>query len=541
MAPAIQTVGASQTQELVIAKFAVPHLGVIQGINEMELPANALWVGENLHFFEGELRQRPSWNLERDTTLSTPAVAGTLTTIFTAHRATTQNQFLLVGGTDVIRILQDVGSGIGGAGWATWVTWAGSRAQTAQVRFTEIATGTPLVTDIIACNGVDVPVRMTLTATTAAIGASTTLTIPSDPRWKDVCMSADRIIGITDTEVNWGQNLNFTFPAAAIKSLAESLDLCIAIRPIGTLNVGIWKERSIWIGFARGGTDANFFGWRLLKWADGPAAPNALTTDTTGNWYWMTRTGRVLRMDESYNITYPGDGVWPIVRKEISALFSDYATSHAVYRPIHDEVWFFYPTNSTTYKAIVLCRASTSQPACFIATFNVIPRASGRVSENVFSSAANNIVDEVLVGLPAKLFLGSELQSTGTDTFTVKLYTGLQAARLAPGTMKEFSMTGGETHRVESLELFLRRGAGQTHPGTATINATPVTSNVLDTQAGTLGTAVVVPGLNTTPSPVKAVVGFDSTGRFFGFQLTGANANMTFRYLGALLRGRRVV
>ncbi len=339
----IQSVGASQTQEQVIATFPVPYKGVIRGLSEAEIPRDALWTGENFHFFEGELRQRPSWNLARNATVAAPpAGAGTILSIYSGRRATTRDQFLFVGGTKGVFVLGDVGNILGAAGWQSWKLWAATRARTNQVRFTELATGTPLLTDVIAVNGADVPVRMRIETLTANFVAAVSLVLPNDIRPKDVCTSSDRILCITDTEVYWGQGLNFTFPQLAVKSLAESLDLAIAIRPLGTLNVGIWKERSIWIGQARGGSDASYFSWRLLKWVDGPAAPNALTTDSKGNWFWMTKQGRVIMMNESYQISYPGDGVWPITRKQVSPLFSIYATCHAVYRPFHDEVWFFY-------------------------------------------------------------------------------------------------------------------------------------------------------------------------------------------------------
>ena len=342
---AIKSVGASQTGEKVLATFPVPYKGVRRDHSEIEIPKDALWVGENLHFFQGELRQRPSWNLARNATVAAPPTTFPITGIYATRRVTTRDQFLLVGGVANVYVLSDVANTIGAAGWNKILSWGATRAQYQQVRYTEIAFGTPLVTYVVICNGIDTPYQFAVTALTANFAVATTLSgPPAAPAWRDVCTSSDHVIGITDTEVQWGNNLSLsTFPAANVKSLAEATDFCIAIRPLSTLNVGIWKERSFWIGTFAGGTEATAFRWRLLKWVEGPASPNALTTDSKGNWFWMTKTGRIVKMEaEGYQITFPGDGIWPITRDQMSLNITEYGTAHAVYRPFYDEVWFFY-------------------------------------------------------------------------------------------------------------------------------------------------------------------------------------------------------
>ena len=339
---AIKSVGASQTGEKILATFPVPYKGVRRDHSEIEIPKDALWVGENLHFFQGELRQRPSWNLARNTTIAAPPTTFPITGIFTARRATTRDQFLLVGGTTDVYALTDGGLGVG---WNKIITWGATRDQYRQVRYTEIAFGTPLVTYVVICNGIDTPYQFAIPVSSANFAVATALSgPPAAPAWRDVCTSSDRVVGITDTEVQWGEALDrSTFPAINVKSLAETTDFCVAIRPLSTLNVGVWKERSFWIGTFAGGTSATAYRWRLLKWVDGPAAPNALTTDSKGNWFWMTKQGRIVKMEaEGYGISFPGDGIWPITRDQMSLNITEYGIAHAVYRPFYDEVWFFY-------------------------------------------------------------------------------------------------------------------------------------------------------------------------------------------------------
>jgi hypothetical protein len=344
---AIKSVGGSQTGEKILAAFPVPYKGVQRGHSEVEIGKDALWIGENFHFFQGELRQRPSWNLARNTTIAAPPTGFPITGIFSAHRANTRDQFLIVGGSVNVHVLTDAASGLGAAGWNAIVTWGATRAQYRQVRYTEIATSTPLVTTVVICNGVDTPRTFTIPVSSADFATSAAMTAHASiavPIWRDVCTAADRIVGVTDTEVSWTANLSVTGPASTnFKALTETPDLCIAIRPLSTLNVGVWKERSFWIGVFAGGTDATAFRWRLLKQVEGPGSPAALTTDSHGNWFWMTKTGRVVKMEaEGYQITFPGDGVWPITRDQMSLNITEYGTMHAVYRPFFDEVWFFY-------------------------------------------------------------------------------------------------------------------------------------------------------------------------------------------------------
>lgn len=344
---AIKSVGATQVGEKVLAAYPVPYKGVMRQHSEVEIGKDALFVGENLHFFQGELRQRPSWNLARNTTIAAPPTTAPVTGIFTTRRANTRDQFLLVGGVADVYVLTDAASPLGAAGWNKIVTWGATRAQYRQVRYTELAFGTPLLTTVVIANGVDTPRRFVIPTSSADFATSAALTAHASgavPIWRDICTAADRIVGITDTEVSWTANLSVTGPAAtSVKGLTETLDLCIAIRPLSTLNVGVWKERSFWIGAFAGGTEATAFRWRLLKWVEGPASPAALTVDSLGNWFWMTKTGRIVKMDaEGYQISFPGDGIWPLTRDQMSLNITEYGTAHAVYRPFYDEVWFFY-------------------------------------------------------------------------------------------------------------------------------------------------------------------------------------------------------
>jgi hypothetical protein len=79
-------------------------------------------------------------------------------------------------------------------------------------------------------------------------------------------------------------------------------------------------------------------------------------------------------------------------------------------------------------------------------------------------------------------------------------------------------------------------------PGTVVVEVEAVASNILEAAGGNVATAVGMQGLNDATQPMKTPVGASEIkGRFFGFQLSGENTNSIIRYLGAILRGRRVV
>ena len=189
-------------------------------------------------------------------------------------------------------------------------------------------------------------------------------------------------------------------------------------------------------------------------------------------------------------------------------------------------------------RAVILCHPDTPvhPPAAFLAKFPggtagpMKLTGSGRVSENMFTTQPEHYEDEpVLVYTvegTTKLMLPQELQSTGDDLFIPRMRTGIQPAPGEP-----------DSHRLEAIELFLRRGAG-VHPGTQEITVAPITSDILDKPTGHSGIGVLVPGLNDTSQPVRVPVGMVQRARFLGLQLFGPNTNCVFRYLGAILRGR---
>ena len=196
-------------------------------------------------------------------------------------------------------------------------------------------------------------------------------------------------------------------------------------------------------------------------------------------------------------------------------------------------------------RAVVLCNPDSPHhpPACFIARFpgatstDGLPMkitGSGRVSETVFTTEPNQYVDEPILCYTfngvTKLMLAQELQSTGDDQFVAHMRTDI------------YPVPDVDTHRVEAIEPFVRRGTG-IHPGDAELTVAPITSFTQERHTGFARLGKLIPGLNNATSaiPVKVpIIGSLESARWIGLQMFGTNVDCVFRYLGAIIRGRRL-
>ena len=78
-------------------------------------------------------------------------------------------------------------------------------------------------------------------------------------------------------------------------------------------------------------------------------------------------------------------------------------------------------------------------------------------------------------------------------------------------------------------------------PGRSIIMVDAIASDILDEEGGKTSIITTqVPSLNDGSQPVKAIVSGDIQGRWFGLRIRALNTDAHVRYLGAILRGRRV-
>lgn len=480
--------------EEVVHSWGVPHLGVLRDLPVHALPEGAFYDALNAVLRAGVVRPRDGLVLHSTTDLLARGMGAYVVPAATLV-ATTAKVWKLVG--------------------ATWTDITGVTALTGTaddiVRFAQLEVADLVQTLIV--NGVNVPQRWDGVAATAVDVAGA----PSV--WTDIATASDRIVGIKPPyDVQWGNPYNVgTWPALNIRILSDTPDKVVAIRPLGTQAVIVYKEESLWGGFPTGGTDAQAFRFDPRLHIDGPAGPSAVTQGD-GEQYYMTATGRIASFDGTTH-EWIADGVWPIVRADLDVSKAGRIIGMQV--PFTDEVVFAYPRvgDAGELKGCVIC--IPPRPEHGIEEWAAFPcRLVVAMSAAVARRAPTW---DVLAFTSATPFRSYTVTADSGDAGTA--FTGFWQTGLKPNP-------GADVFRMESIETWAERGAGF---GTLTVK--PVSSYILDAPGGTLGAGQTIDLTATTA--VKESKGADVAGRFFGLRYEFSSASKP-RWMGARVAGRRL-
>src|SRR3990167_7259005 len=266
--------GARSLEEPKTIRWPLPVRGVWQGIDDMNVPANALYSASNAVIRAGKLQGRPG---------PTP-----LTSQVFDSRPSGATQFVTTDQDE--RVVLTTLAKVWTYDFSTWTDRTGSLSGTADkpARIANLVFGTPPVNNAYICNGVD-------TLRTWKNGDATISAVTgSPPTFKDLTAQADRLIGLVGAhEVRWGEILtDTTWPTLNSKLLSESPAETVAIRTIGTMGVVVYKRDSIYIGEATGATGGQAFCLTPVGKFVGPAGPAAVV-DADGVQFSMTQTGRL--------------------------------------------------------------------------------------------------------------------------------------------------------------------------------------------------------------------------------------------------------
>lgn len=498
MPPAI---GGRRKLEPKTIEWPLPQRGTWNGINDTALPLDVLFDSKNCTIRDGKLLGRPGL------TLVNAQVFDSRPTGALNIYQTDGSPFLIMGTLGKV--------------WAyDFTSWSDrgspfSGNADSPVRITQFITGTPPVTKAYLVNGVD-------TLQSLVEPAGTLTAIAAAPVFKDIATAGDRIIGLVDAyEVRWGEILvDDDFPALNSRLLSDTPSKTVALRPIGTLGVVIYKQDSIWLGVVTGKTGGSAFCFTLIGFFDGPGGPNAIA-NAKGSDYYMTQYGRVGKFDGSTH-KWVAEGTWAKVKAEIDQAFPRRIT--AVYHAQEEEVHFTYPRVGDSGENLGLLIVTLPKPEVGIQAEGAYVGESGR------SITAMAKIDRESQKTPIVFTSGSPggsaqsftIDGTDDDGVTVVSFfqTGLQP------------VFGAEPSRVLNAEPFLERSGGF-----GTIFVRMSSSNVLDTPGGTLS---VAPGRSvdlTDAASIKTVLGFDVRGRFVALRIE-FDSTATVRYLGATLRAQ---
>lgn len=483
-----------------------------------QVPPDALWSSANVLVRSGFLQPRPGL-----TELAATVMSGQPTGMFNAPQLATgafqadafQNDafqvagsvassLLMVGTTREIYILQG----------STLVDI--SPTQTATVnqlaRFTSMALGTPQVIYVIHTNGVDAPLQYD--ATSAVFGAMT----GTPPLWTDVCNISEHIIGIRPPfDILWGntQVIN-TWPAANTRVLSDTPDVLRAIASLGVRAGVVYKSNSLWDVVVTGSeTESEFFRFEMRAEVEGPASPAAVV-NASGAHVYMTDTGRIGYYNGSRHL-WVADGIWPLVQADLD--LTNVALIFGAYDPLYRVVVFAYPKTGDSGVCKGWAMVMLPNPKEGYKDF-----ISFHGSSALGLSAGGDLRFNQFKALLATSTAGAQKLYTweGADDAGTAITGHLQTGLLASPGLEFFG--------VDAYETLALRGAGY---GTLTVK--PVSSFILGTEGGTVGTGKTLD--LTSDTVLGGPKGADIRGRFFGLRYEFTTP-LTLRWLGARLAAK---
>jgi hypothetical protein len=500
-------------QEALIAQFEVPYRGTMQGGAIHQVPPNGVWESMNVFVYEGKLRARAGLRLLNTSTFRSAVLGGGLS-------VTPQQNILLAITRDRLYELPQPGSLWTQASTLTFT----NDANYAVVDTAGLETSGQYVM-LIASDGFPLKAWESITHATADV-VPTTGTVP---RAKSVCICGRRVVTLTAPHtVNWSEVLDYkSWSALSYNKLAQTNDLGIAVRSIGTLGCVVYKERSLYVGRVTGQPFGGAFSFGEPIFAEGPAGTHAVVNIPGGHMY-MTKNGRIGIFDGSNYPIWIADGIWRYLQKDIHPSYS--FLIRAVYDYRLHTVNFYYPrlSGNATLQGLVVVNLPLegqdiegslgSRPYAFLGhssvpvTYATELRFSQQLDRSIIFTAVGSNITSSYQDVDATL--------DGAATFNCAFQTGL----VAMPQLKHTNVT---------VEAMLERGTGYGH---ATVE--PVISYQLAERTGNIPD-LKQQNLNLEMDPVNEYLGFDTPTRYFGLKYTWTSDNL-FRYAGSMLYGKGV-
>ena len=296
----------------------------------------------------------------------------------------------------------------------------------------------------------------------------------------------------------------------------------VAVKPYGATGILVFKQRSVWPGFAQGGSNAQAFAFPgPITHVDGPAGTKAIVTDGQGIYYWITPQGRIAMFDGT-QVNWIADGIWGLIQADMDPQYMNRTV--AMYSVANHEIMFFYPQNGTSgaqlgAAVVNLPRPDFGIPQAAAFPWTMATKVTG--GSTIRLPTTNQDVD--LVFSQEGAVVKSYTLSTGATTDgAASTWNGFWQTGMIPAHKMI-------PHRLDAIEPFLQRSGGY-----GSITLKPVTSFIMDSASGTLGSGVSV-SLTSTPTDTMTGMG-SSRGRFFGLRVEFTSADNP-KYTGAFMTG----
>lgn len=493
-----------------VAQFTVPYRGTWNSVAANQVAADVLYDSMNVFIREGKLRQRPGLTLLNSNIFDAPVIGGKMA-VTPSNKillAITKSQlYTLYQSNPVNEWLSD-----------TIANFAVDNHQPVDITFIQVGG------DYIAviANG-SYPLKRWIEGQ----GADPIVaTVGSVPQAKSVCTTARRVVALVHPHtLRWTSTLSYTaWPALATATIAQTNDVGLCVRQLGTLDFAVYKERSIYVAKAQAGSDAQAFNIQFVQHVEGPAGVLSVV-DANGDHVYMTKNGRVGIFNGSQKVQWIADGLWLFLQSDIDPLYAHKIFGVFDYR-LHT-VTFHYPRmgDDGSMMGILIInlplQGSGIEPGSGTAAF--LGRTSKPCSYG-FEQRFDNIIDRSLLFTSTsgdcQSFIFDELAAADDSTnFDCSMQTGLQPLLQL-------------RHSQVTIESYLERAEGNGH---VTVNA--VTSDALENKTGTVSDEQQIIDLNS--NPVQEYMGFNIPCRFFGL-LYSWQSDSVVRYAGASVYGRTV-
>lgn len=491
-----------------IGQFTVPFRGTWNSIAANMLQGDSLYDSMNVFIREGRLRTRPGLGQFAEMNFHDDVIGGGLAVIPGIGKR------LLAFTPNNLYTFSNLSND-----WQVDSSLVLANNQNSLIDMTGIETANQYV--VIIANG-ETSLKKWISGSGVSVITPSSGTVPSG---SSVCTAARRIVTLipphtirwtgTLTYDNWLGDLNYT-------KAVETTDDGICIRAMGNLDFVLYKERSIYLGKSRAGSDASAFELKFIQNCEGPAGIHAVV-NALGMHCFMTRNGRIGIFDATSVVRWIGDGLWLFLQNDIDPKWAykifgvfDYRL-HTVtfhYPKIGDEglmtgmVVINLPLEGSGIESYALFKGESAIPL----SYGYDMRLEGELDRSiVFSSGLTSkksfIVDE-------------KVEDDDGVQFDCSFQTPLV-------------MTPDSKSNQVNFEAFFERGSGY-----GSLDILGVSNSALESHGGNID-EINARTINLEFNPTQEYYGFNTPTRFFGL-LFRWTSRTNVRYGGANVYGRVV-
>lgn len=316
-----------------------PSKGLMKHLNELEVPPDGLIDGINWFNRYGRFKTRPGL-----TAIAQDVNERPLGFMQYNHE---NEDYRIVMGTSGGWFRYDNAAG-------QWVDITGTNALTGGTAGQVVFRTFPMsgVTWVVGCNGVNTPKAWDGDVATPHNYVEIAGTPPSTPR--AMCVSAKRLILATGYNIKCSAlgNFNTGWGLELDANLYDTPGDIVALQERGNLAHVVYKETSIWNGFAQEELIAPFRYEIAVASVPGPTSPLAVVPISDGSHCYMAQSGAVYRFD-GLNAMSLGEHIQAAVWKAMDR--DKIERAWGVWDSYHNELWFFFhPTGGSDINYAVM-------------------------------------------------------------------------------------------------------------------------------------------------------------------------------------------